>query len=210
MPVRFRHSTGLVATLLACAMVVSGCSGSSEEGGTQEPTIDVDTGEDTTDDVVVEPPVEKVFFLPDTCRDLMSAEAYEKLTTAPNQLLRGPGADTDEPVYPDGSPQEELGGISCFFGDMDETRTYTLSIAPVTPDNRALVIEGLLEQKLNVDQTPSGALVYSIQGDDTSTPATYNTLFPEAWYEVLVSPGGRISAEEAAALAKAMRDHTFR
>jgi hypothetical protein len=134
----------------------------------------------------------------------------DRLTAEPIQLLRGPGSGTDEPVYPDGSPQEELGGISCFFGDVEETMTYTLSIAPVTQENRAGVIDGLLEQKYRVDQTATGVLVYSIVGDEFSTPATYNTLHPDAWYEVLVSPGGFLSFEQAEQLGEAMRDHTYR
>jgi hypothetical protein len=210
MPVGFRHTTSLGALVIAGLVLIAGCQDTADGVDLPDVIDEVDNGENATEDPVVDQPVEKEFFLPATCLDIATAEAVEKLTTDPNQLLRGPGADTDEPVYAEPTPQENLGGITCFFGDSEETRTYTVSIAPVTPDNRAQVIEGLLEQKLNVDQTPAGALIYAIDGDDTSTPATYNTLWPDAWYEVLVSPGGRISAEEAARIARAMRDHTYR
>ena len=155
-----------------------------------------------------EPP--KNFVLPSSCLDILPPDVYTELTTEPVSLLRGPGSGSPDPVYPDGSPQEELGGISCYFGDLEETMTYTLSIAPVTQANRAGVIDGLLEQKYRVDQTQEGVLIYSIQGDEISTPATYNTLHQDAWYEVLVIPGGRLSYEQAERLATAMRDHTFR
>ena len=190
--------------LVAIAVVVTGCGQSVDEN------VDEVVANDTVEPVTAPPEAPKQFFLPTNCQDILSFEVYEGLTAEPIQLLRGPGSGTDEPVYPDGSPQEELGGISCFFGDVEETMTYTLSIAPVTQENRAGVIDGLLEQKYRVDQTATGVLVYSIVGDEFSTPATYNTLHPDAWYEVLVSPGGFLSFEQAEQLGEAMRDHTYR
>jgi len=190
--------------LVAMAMVVTGCGQSVDEN------VDEVVADDTVEPVTAPPEAPKQFFLPTNCQDILSFDVYERLTAEPIQLLRGPGSGTDEPVYPDGSPQEELGGISCFFGDVEETMTYTLSIAPVTQENRASVIDGLLEQRYRVDQTAGGVLVYSIVGDEFSTPATYNTLHPDAWYEVLVSPGGFLSFEQAEQLGEAMRDHTYR
>ena len=188
--------------IVIAALILSGCAANAQE----EPEEVVDAGEEAA------PPPEapKEFFLPTTCIDILTPDVYVQLTEEPVVLLRGPGSGSNEPVYPEGSPQEELGGISCYFGDIDETMTYTLSIAPVTQENRAGVIEGLLEQKFNPDQTASGALIYSIQGDEFSTPATYNTLHQGAWYEVLVSPGGPLSYERAEKLARNMREHTYR
>lgn len=188
--------------LLIATLVLTGCAAEAEEEPDEVP--------DAQEEAPPPPEAPKEFFLPATCIDILTPEVYLQLTEEPVLLLRGPGSGSPDPVYPDGSPQEELGGLSCFFGDADETMSYTLSIAPVTPDNRAGVIDGLLEQKFNVDQTASGALIYSIQGDEFSTPATYNTLHQEAWYEVLVSPGGALSYEQAEKLARAMREHTYR
>jgi hypothetical protein len=190
--------------LVAFSLLLTGCATVADEPDDDEEF------EEVIEEVVAAPEAPKSFFLPTNCQDILSFEMFERLTAEPVQLLRGPGSGTDEPVYPDGSPQEELGGISCYFGDIEETMTYTLSIAPVTPENRAGVIDGLLEQKYRVDQTSSGVLVYSIVGDEFSTPATYNTLHPDAWYEVLVSPGGFLSFEQAERLGQAMRDHTYR
>lgn len=188
--------------LLALSLIVAGCAAEVEDEPEEIP--------EAQEEAPPPPEAPKEFFLPTTCIDILTPEVYLELTEEPVILLRGPGSGTDEPVYPDGSPQEELGGISCYFGDVDETMTYTLSIAPVTQENRAGVIDGLLEQKFNVDQTPTGALIYSIQGDEFSTPATYNTLHQDAWYEVLVSPGGPLSYEQAEKLARNMREHTYR
>ena len=193
------------APLFVLLMVLTGCG-----AGEAAPEAVVDETEDTPGVEVATPEVAKEFYLPNTCLDLLPVDVYRELTREPVLLLRGPGSDSPDPVYPDGSPQEELGGISCYFGDIEETMTYTLSIAPVTPDNRAGVIDGLLEQKYLVSQTATGALIYSILGDEISTPATYNTLYQDAWYEVLVIPGGRLSFEQAEALGEAMREHTFR
>lgn len=194
----------LGAPLLALMVIASGCA----QGGTL--TAAEDEIEEVIDEVVAPPEAPKEFFLPTTCTDILPPGVYQELTEEAVTLLRGIGSGSPEPVYSDGSPQEELGGISCYFGDIDETMTYTLSIAPVTPANRAGVIDGMVEQKFNVDQTPSGALIYSIQGDEFSTPATFNTLHQNSWYEVLVSPGGPLAFEQAAALGQAMRDHTYR
>ena len=196
-----RPGTALLAAILGLA----GCA-----SGQDAPVVAPEEPETAPEEVIVAPEAPKNFSLPATCVDIVGSDVYQKLTSEPVLLLRGPGSDSPDPVYPDGSPQEDLGGISCYFGDIEETMTYTLSIAPVTRENRAGVIEGLLEQKFNPDQTDSGALIYSILGDEISTPATYNTLYQEAWYEVLVSPGGRLSFEQAEILARAMRDHTFR
>lgn len=197
---RARARLGL--PFLALTLVVTGCAGGIDE--------EVDDIPEVEEEAPPPPEAPKEFFLPSTCADILPPQVYVELTEEPVLLLRGPGSGSADPVYPEGSPQEELGGISCYFGDIDETMTYTLSIAPVTRDNRAGVIDGLLEQKFNVDQTPSGALIYSIQGDEFSTPATYNTLHQDSWYEVLVSPGGPLSYEQAQRLAQSMREHTFR
>jgi len=185
-------------------LILTGCA----SGDVEEPDDSPDSQEEEPPPPLPEAP--KEFYLPTTCVDILPPEVYEQLTEEPVQLLRGPGSGSPDPVYADGSPQEQLGGISCFFGDIDETMTYTLSVAPVVQENRAGIIDEFRKQQFNVDQTPSGALIYFIQGDEASTPATYNTLHQDAWYEVLVSPGGRLSFEQAEKLARAMRDHTYR
>jgi hypothetical protein len=199
---RLATAAHVLGAMTAATLILGGCAPA-------EVAPEIDEIEDLEEATPApEPP--KNFFLPVSCLDMLPPDVYSELTTEPIGLLRGPGSGSPDPVYPDGSPQEELGGISCYFGDPEETMTYTLSIAPVTQQNRAGVIDGLLEQKFNVDQTPEGVLIYSILGDEISTPATYNTLHQDAWYEVLVIPGGRLSFEQAEALATSMRAHTFR
>ena len=199
---RMANAATLTGVLAVGAVILAGCQTSPPEP--EEPV-----GEEV-EDTAAPPEPPKTFFLPTNCLDILPPDVFQELTREPIVLLRGPGSGSPDPVYPDGSPQEELGGLSCFFGDPEETMTYTLSIAPVTQENRATVIDGLLEQKFNVDQTPEGVLIYSILGDEISTPATYNTLDKDAWFEVLVVPGGRIPFEEGQRLAQSMRLHTYR
>ena len=198
------HRARRVLSLVSLGIVLlAGCTMGSESDAVVE--------EDTTEEVdsVPEAPVELVFTLPTSCRDIVPQDAFDSLTSGDIGLLRGPGSGSVEGVYLEGqSPQEERGGISCLFGNADETITYTISVAPMTQATRAEVIDGLLAQKLNPGQTLDGGLTYWIQGDQETVPAIYNALYDDAWYEVLIFPGGRLAYEECESLVTMMRSHT--
>ena len=198
------HRARRVLSLVSLGIVLlAGCTNGSESDAVVE--------EDTTEEVdsAPEAPVELVFTLPTSCRDIVPQDAFDSLTSGDIGLLRGPGSGSVEGVYLEGqSPQEERGGISCLFGNADETITYTISVAPMTQATRAEVIDGLLAQKLNPGQTLDGGLTYWIQGDQETVPAIYNALYDDAWYEVLIFPGGRLAYEECEALVTMMRSHT--
>ncbi len=198
------HRARRVLSLVSLGIVLlAGCTMGSESDAVVE--------EDTTEEVdsAPEAPVELVFTLPTSCRDIVPQDAFDSLTSGDIGLLRGPGSGSVEGVYLEGqSPQEERGGISCLFGNADETITYTISVAPMTQATRAEVIDGLLAQKLNPGQTLDGGLTYWIQGDQETVPAIYNALYDDAWYEVLIFPGGRLAYEECESLVTMMRSHT--
>lgn len=171
----------------------------------------VDDVDDVEEEAVEEPevPLNLMFQLPDSCTDILPSADLESLTSGELDLLRGPGSGSIDTVYPEGpSPQEERGGISCLFGNAEETSIYTISIAPLTQTSRAEVIDGLLALGLNPGQTADGVLTYWILGDDATVPAQYNALYDDAWYEVLIFPGGRLPYEKAEALVQTMREHT--
>ena len=197
---RLRHA--LPFALLASLTLV-GCSMSGQipdNQATEDVVVDETAAEDTGP---------KVFSLPQACLEILPPEAIAKLTSGEIDLLRGPGSGSADGVYIESlSPQEERGGISCLFGNQDETYTYTVSVAPMTQASRAEVIDGLLAQKLNPGQTLDGALTYWIQGDQVTVPAIYNALYEDAWYEVLIFPGGRLAYEESETLVTMMRSHT--
>ena len=198
------HRARRVLSLVSLGIVLlAGCTMGSES----DAVVEENAAEEV--DTTPEAPVELVFTLPSSCRDIVPQEALDKLTSGEIGLLRGPGSGSVEGVYLEGqSPQEERGGISCLFGNADETITYTISVAPMTQATRAEVIDGLLAQKLNPGQTLDGGLTYWIQGDQETVPAIYNALYDDAWYEVLIFPGGRLAYEECEALVTMMRSHT--
>jgi hypothetical protein len=196
--------TALALTSLCAILTLTACSAAEDDAttGNEEQSAE-DPGS------VEEAPEDLVFTLPNSCLALLPEPAIGKFTSGTIGLLRGPGSGSTESVYPEGpSPQEERGGISCLFGNSDETQTYTLSVAPVTQASRSEVIDGLLAQQLNPGQTVDGALTYWIEGDDAVVPAIYNALYPDAWYEVLIFPGGRLAYEESESLVAQMRAHT--
>lgn len=198
---RSRPITTLVASV-ALLSLLAACQSAAEQE--PEEVLEEEVLEDEPEEVLPE-----VFALPDTCRDILPLERFEQLIAGDLDLLRGPGSGSTETVYPEGpSPQEERGGISCLFANADETESYTISIAPMTQASRAEVIDGLLDQQLNPGQTADGVLTYWIQGDQATVPAIYNALYDDAWYEVLIFPGGRIAYEQSETLVSHMRDHT--
>jgi len=198
-----RHPAATLAGALVLLSLVACQSGMAEQDVAESEEV-----AEELDDTPAEPE-ERVFVLPTLCQDILPGDALGSLTTGELDLLRGPGSGSTDTVYPEGpSPQEERGGISCLFGNADETETYTLSIAPMTQTSRAEVIDGLLAQQLNPGQTSDGVLTYWIQGDQATVPAIYNALYPDAWYEVLIFPGGRLAYEQSASLVSQMRGHT--
>ena len=200
-----RETSRSITTLVAGVALLSllaACQSADEQE--PEEVFEEEVIEDEPEEVLPE-----VFALPDSCREILPLERYEQLIAGDVGLLRGPGSGSTETVYPEGpSPQEERGGISCLFANADQTESYTISIAPMTQASRAEVIDGLLDQQLNPGQTADGVLTYWIQGDQATVPAIYNALYDDAWYEVLIFPGGRIAYEQSETLVSQMRDHT--
>ena len=199
-----RPRSAILSAILALTLL-AGCQSAPGEGE----LVDADESSDETDQAEAE--VEELeFLLPTLCQDILPTASIDQLTSGDKALLRGPGSGSVDTVYPEGpSPQEERGGLSCLFGNVEETQTYTLSIAPMTQLSRAEVIDGLIAQQLNPGQTADGVLTYWIQGDEGTVPAIYNAVYPDAWYEVLIFPGGRLAYEEASALVSQMRSHTL-
>lgn len=198
------HPRAVVPAVLAILALLAGCQSTA----TPEQPEEVEAPQDEVDDGAGVPETLE-FVLPRTCQDILPQERLDSLLSGDIDLLRGPGSGSADTVYPEGpSPQEERGGISCLFGNLEETETLTLSVAPMTQTSRAEVIDGLLAQQLNPGQTSDGVLTYWIQGDADTVPAIYNAVYPDAWYEALIFPGGRLAYEDSSALVAQMRQHT--
>lgn len=199
-----RHANVLLPPALLLVALLVGCQAADVADVPEE----VETPQDEVDDGA-QVPEDLEFVLPSSCQGILPEAQLDSLTAGDIDLLRGPGSGSTDTVYPEGpSPQEERGGISCLFGNTEETETFTLSVAPMTQTSRAEVIDGLLAQQLNPGQTSDGVLTYWIQGDGDTVPAIYNALYPDAWYEALIFPGGRLAYEESSSLVAQMRQHT--
>jgi hypothetical protein len=128
------------------------------------------------------------------------------------ELVQGPGSPSAEPIFVEGqTPEELVGGLSCLYSvpGQEDTGVYIiLSVAPVTEDVRPGIITDLLAQKLNVGQSPDGALTYWIWGDDVIVPALHNALYQDSWYSALLQPGGRPAYDKGVSLVQSMRTQT--
>jgi hypothetical protein len=187
----------LVLTLGACAASDDDLEASSEA---------IDDGASAADEVVV-----LTFTQPSDCNDVLPAPALEALNAAGLQLIRGPGSPSAEPIYIEGeTPEELVGGLSCFFGvpgEDDSGLQILLSVAAVTTDARPGVIDHLLGQELNIGNTNDGALTYWKWGDEVGA-AEHNTLYEDSWYSAILQPGGRSAYDQGVGLVASMRTHT--
>jgi hypothetical protein len=187
----------LVLTLGACAASDDDLEASTEA---------IDDGASAADEVVV-----LTFTQPSDCNDVLPAPALEALNAAGLQLIRGPGSPSAEPIYIEGeTPEELVGGLSCFFGvpgEDDSGLQVLLSVAAVTADARPGVIDHLLGQELNIGNTNDGALTYWKWGDEVGA-AEHNTLYEDSWYSAILQPGGRSAYDQGVGLVASMRTHT--
>lgn len=175
---------------------------------------DVDDVEDATvtdDEATVEEAVVLSFSQPSDCTELLPASALGDLEAMGIELVRGPGSPSAEPIFIEGqTPEELVGGLSCFFTVPDEEeggQQILLSVAGVSPESRPGVINDLLKQELNVGQSPDGALTYWKWGDEVGA-AEHNALYDDSWYSAILQPGGRQAYDKGVALVASMRSHT--
>lgn len=187
----------LVLTLGACASAEDAASDETDTLGDEQAIVD---------EVVV-----LTFTPPADCTDLLPAGALAELDEAGLELIRGPGSPSAEPIYIEGqTPEELIGGLSCFFGvpgEDDSGLQVLLSVAAVTPEARPGVIEHLLGQELNIGNTNDGALTYWKWGDEVGA-AEHNTLHQDSWYSAILQPGGRPAYDKGVGLVASMRAHT--
>jgi hypothetical protein len=153
-----------------------------------------------------------VFTQPSSCTEILPQSALDNLALDGIELTQGPGSGSPDPIFVEGqTPEELVGGISCLYsipGD-DESGVYILlSVAPMTPALRPIVINELVGQGLNSDPTGDGALTYWRWGDDSLVLALHNAVYEDSWYSALMQPGGRTAYDRGVALVGAMRTET--
>lgn len=183
--------------------------------GACAPTVDDEPAEalDAPDEsqAAAEEVVVLSFRQPTDCTDLLPDSALAELAALGIELVRGPGSASAEPIYIEGqTPEELVGGLSCFFSvpsEEDGGLQILLSVAGVSTESRPDVISKLLDQELNVGQSNDGALTYWKWGDDVGA-AEHNALYSDSWYSAIFQPGGRAAYDQGVGLVSSMRAHT--
>lgn len=115
-------------------------------------------------------------------------------------LLGGPGGQYAH-YYADPTPEEQVGGISCIWGDeaVPES-TVTVSAAPLNASTRSTVVDNLIAQGLNEAVLDDG-ISYAQLGDENSAPAVLNIIRDDSWISVIEALGGEAFFDEAVELA---------
>lgn len=187
------------------SLTVAGCSVFDAEDTSEEAEVSEETP------AAPEEPTVLTFIRPSDCTDLLPDQALGELEASGIELVRGPGSPSSDPIYIEGqTPEELVGGLSCFFsvpGEEDSGVQILLSVAAVSTESRPGIINELIGQELNVGQTNQGALTYWKWGDEVGA-AEHNELHTDAWYSVIVQPGGRPAYDQGVALVASMRSHT--
>lgn len=184
------------------ALVLMG--GLSACAGEPEPVAAEPTPEPTPSVVETsEPePVERSFAMPADCTTILPDARIEAFAAQSLELLGGPGSVYGDDYFFDPTPEQLAGGISCVYAqDGVDQSSILISVAPVSPSNRARIIDDLTAQSLNEATTPDGALTYGQQGDESLAPAIYNVVTQQSWISVISSLGGPAFYDEAVLLA---------
>ncbi|WP_395640090.1 hypothetical protein [Pseudolysinimonas sp.] len=192
-----RIGYGVVIAAIGIALL-AGCTPEAPEndGGTGQPAADptpTGTAETTTPDA-------PVFAMPELCADILTASTQSAFDAAGRDLLGGPDGRYGEDYFEDPTPEERAGGITCVWGDEDETATTVIvSVAPITASNRSGIVKALIDNGL-VESQVEGGLTYARIGDDVSAPAELHVIRTESWISVVEAVGGEERFQQATEL----------
>lgn len=144
------------------------------------------------------------FTQPETCEELVPASRLATFEKTGLELLGGPGGMYGTDYFADPTPEEQSGGITCIWGvDGNDRTTMVLSVAPMSPANRAKVVGDLVEQGLN-ERKAGDAVVFEVMGDTEGFPAIVNVLRTDSWMSVLSATGGQAAYDDAIAICDEM------
>jgi hypothetical protein len=184
--------TGSVVLLLALA----GCSAAEPA-----PTTTPDAPAPVVTPTSTPTPEPRVFTQPDSCNAIFPQSRVDSWDAEGIVLLGGPDGKYGNAYLNDKTPEERAGGISCIWGYEDsEVSSYTVSVAPLTQETRADIVESFTQQGLN-EATDASGTVFSVQGDTTLNPAVFNRLLGQGWISVLATIGGPEAYAESLAIA---------
>jgi hypothetical protein len=190
---------------IAFAMTISlaGCVGEPPAEPTQTPTETSTPTPEPTQTATA-----RVFTMPDDCLGILPQSRQDSFASQGLELLGGPGGKFEQ-YYADPTPEEQVGGISCIWGDEDVPEsTVTISVAPLTDGTRAGVVDNLIAQGLNEAVLDDG-ISYAQLGDDNSAPAVLNLVRDDSWVSVIQALGGEAFFDEAVELSAEVTDQVY-
>lgn len=186
MPVR--RSIAAAALAVPLLLLGAGCAPDAEPVVAPTTTAPEPVVEPTTEPTVTE----ATFTQPELCSELLAPAFAAEFEQKRYVLLGGPEGKYGEDYLDGPTPEESAGGISCFWGDdTTDVSEIIISVAPLSPSNRARVVTGLEEDGLN-ESTHENSVTFGRFGDDSGTSsALYNVLRTDSWISVLSVQGGQ-------------------
>lgn len=200
-----RIRIGIVGAALGTALL-AGCAASPAPA-----TGDSDPAEPGTTPTSTETtaPGAPVFELPDRCADILAPETTAAFEADGRELLGGPDGRYGENYFGDPTPEERAGGITCVWGDEDDTAsTVIVSVAPVSTATRSGIVGALIESGL-IESTIEGGLTYARVGDEVSAPAELHVIRTDSWISVIQAVGGETRFAEAGELVDEVTEHVY-
>jgi len=198
-----RRQLTMSAAALTAVLLLAGCAA---ETPVDETPVETPAAPSAAPEPTEEP---EVFTLPTDCTTMLSADRVADFETQGLALLGGPGGKYGTDYLADPTPEESAGGMTCIWGfDDTDFASVTISVAPLTPADRAGVVTSLIEQGLN-ETVEGNTTTYVQQGDANSQPAIINVLRFDSWISVIETVGGEEFYAEAAMLADDVRDQVY-
>ena len=189
------RTVAIAPIVIAALVILTGCGDSPAP----VPSETSDAAPSPTPTATQAPPA-RVFTMPTECTSLLPQSRQQDFADKGLVLLGGPGGQYEH-YYADPTPEEQQGGITCIWGDDDvPSSTVTVSVAPLDPSTRGLIIDNLLAQGLN-EATVGDGISYAQLGDQNSAPAVLNIIRDESWISVIEALGGEAFFDEAVELA---------
>jgi hypothetical protein len=188
---------------LVIAFSLAACVGEPEAGPTDQPTESATPTPEPT-----EAASERTFTMPTDCFGILPQSRQDAFAAQDLVLLGGPGGQFPQ-YYADPTPEEQVGGISCIWGDEDVPEsTITVSVAPLSTATRGSVVDNLIGQGLN-EATLDDGISYAQLGDENSAPAILNIIRDDSWVSVIEALGGEAFFDEAVELAGEVADQVY-
>jgi hypothetical protein len=199
-----RRRLSVAAVALTAVLALAGCA--SEAPVDETPVETAPTTPSATPEPTEDP---ETFTMPTECATLLPEDRIANFAVQGLALLGGPGGKYGTDYLADPTPEESAGGMTCIWGfDDTDFASVTISVAPLSPDDRAGVVTSLIEQGLN-ESIEGNTTTYAQQGDADSQPAIINVLRADSWISVIETVGGEEFYAEAVMLAGDVHDQAY-